>query len=274
MKTRHFQNIRKEIISKQLQQFEKNNLSEYSSRSCHKETFIKYLQLRKNCEEQSKKDYKKLILRNLKFNSYCLKRSSEDRFFKKIKTYFNTEASIKIPKWMSLVCKDGRSCSHDKWSFEDNIEDDKDTISAIIGNIDRNNIIQQPEIQKQKTKTKLETKDISENNFKKIRIIIGNWGKNPNLKNSAPTPGIGFKRKLAKKFEIVETSEHYTSKTCPCCLKLSTKCPKKTTQLLRCENVNCRSKLWSRDVLGAFNILYKTLREIMVGCTKALPSCI
>jgi len=51
-----------------------------------------------------------------------------------------------------------------------------------------------------------------------LTIAWGNWGKNPNaLKNGAPTPGIGIRRRFEKEFKIVVTCEHLTSQNCPCC---------------------------------------------------------
>ncbi len=44
-----------------------------------------------------------------------------------------------------------------------------------------------------------------------VVIVIGNWGRNPNIKYCAPTPGIGLKRILAKHFELFEIDEFRTS---------------------------------------------------------------
>ncbi len=44
-----------------------------------------------------------------------------------------------------------------------------------------------------------------------VVIVIGNWGRNPNIKHCAPTPGIGLKRILAKHFELFEIDEFRTS---------------------------------------------------------------
>jgi hypothetical protein len=51
----------------------------------------------------------------------------------------------------------------------------------------------------------------------KLLIGWGNWGRSPNLKGSAPTPGIGLRRRAAQRFETITIPEAYTSKTCPRC---------------------------------------------------------
>ena len=112
----------------------------------------------------------------------------------------------------------------------------------------------------------------------KIVMFYGDWGKNPNaLKGSAPTPGIGLRRRVHQSgIETVTTSEYLTSQTCPCCRERSMKNatitnavrnPEKefkqapcTTKhhLLRCTNEKCcRRVWWHRDNVGSFNILYK-----------------
>jgi hypothetical protein len=57
----------------------------------------------------------------------------------------------------------------------------------------------------------------------KIVVGWGNWGRSPNLKGSAPTHGIGFRRRAQKRFQTVTVDEHFTSHDCPCCEHLGTK---------------------------------------------------
>ena len=98
-----------------------------------------------------------------------------------------------------------------------------------------------------------------------LTIAWGNWGKNPNaLKNGAPTPGIGIRRRFEKEFKVVVTCEHLTSQNCPCCgSQRSLKKPSLNGlvrhHLLRCENVNCMSRWWNRNVAGSLNILFRAL---------------
>ena len=106
-----------------------------------------------------------------------------------------------------------------------------------------------------------------------IHLLYGDWGKNPNLKNSRPTPGIALRRRIHKNFKTITVSEHNTSKTCPCCgivgnlekATIESERPVKKSyvpekhHLLRCKNEACRCRWWNRDVAGAFNILKKGL---------------
>ena len=98
-----------------------------------------------------------------------------------------------------------------------------------------------------------------------LTIAWGNWGKTPNaLKNGAPTPGIGIRRRFEKEFKVVVTCEHLTSQNCPCCgSQRSLKKPSLKGlvrhHLLRCENVNCMSRWWNRNVAGSLNILFRAL---------------
>jgi len=102
-------------------------------------------------------------------------------------------------------------------------------------------------------------------------IFYGNWGKNPNLKNNSPTPGIGFRRKVERYYRTITTPEDHTSKTCPHCKERSLKnyefedrpqeCNKRH-HLLRCTNENCK-RWWNRDVAGSLNILERGLHALL-----------
>ena len=103
----------------------------------------------------------------------------------------------------------------------------------------------------------------------KVVILYGNWGKNPNMKNNAPTPGIGLRRRIHNRIPTFTVNEAYTSKTCPCCKNISLKkavlqnCNvSKKHHLLRCQNGMCSCRWWNRNVAGSYNILYKGLNEL------------
>lgn len=101
------------------------------------------------------------------------------------------------------------------------------------------------------------TKDMLTNaakNAKEIRIGWGNWGRNPNLKYSSPTPGIGIRRRFEPYFKIHTVNEYLTSQTCPCCR--NTRCLENP----RLESTSY-SRWWNRNVLGSFNILDIFLRK-------------
>ncbi len=103
----------------------------------------------------------------------------------------------------------------------------------------------------------------------RVVILYGNWGKNTNMKNNAPTPGIGLRRKIHNHIPTFTVNEAYTSKTCPCCKEISLEkailqnCKvSKKHHLLRCENGMCSCRWWNRNVAGSYNILYKGLNEL------------
>lgn len=102
-------------------------------------------------------------------------------------------------------------------------------------------------------------------------IVWGNWGRNPNLKNQPPSPGIGYRRSVHRWIPTITVDERYTSSYCPVCeaeVKVSTvNCKRwdkkkkikvqadhKVHHLLRCQNENCKSRWWNRDVAATFNI--------------------
>jgi hypothetical protein len=113
-------------------------------------------------------------------------------------------------------------------------------------------------------------------------IGYGNWGKNPNLKNNDPTPGIGLRRKLHKKIKTVTVQEHNTSNTNPCTREkkgmenpLVGKHAIQKHHLLRCTNEKSSCRWWNRNVVGSFNILYnfsKLCGSMESLTTTRLPS--
>lgn len=111
---------------------------------------------------------------------------------------------------------------------------------------------------------------------KEMVIFWGNWGRNPNLKNQPPTPGIGLRRRIHKFVKTITTDERGTSSACSNC-RSSVEHPlqreyekedcytgekKKIIEnvhhVLRCKNENCRM-WWNRDVMGMNNIKKQSL---------------
>ena len=118
---------------------------------------------------------------------------------------------------------------------------------------------------------------------KKIVIMWGNWGKNPNLKHQPPTPGIGLRRKVHRTFQTYTCYEGGTSSSCPLCRK-SLEYPLTKKQkvydevkdekvymlenihhVLRCTNENC-GIWWDRDILGSCNIGLQSEHCLGKGC--------
>jgi hypothetical protein len=105
-----------------------------------------------------------------------------------------------------------------------------------------------------------------------VRVIIlyGDWGRNPNLKHQAPTPGIGLRRLLDNTPGIltVTVRETYTSSYCPCCGH--DVCSARGQHgLLKCQPGGC-GKYWARDVVGALNILSKGIHLLTHGTPHGL----
>jgi hypothetical protein len=114
-------------------------------------------------------------------------------------------------------------------------------------------------------------KNVDKKKYSHVVMFYGNWGKNPNLKNNPPTPGIGLRRIIHKHIPTYTVNEAYTSKTCPCCKGItleneilvgSTRHVSEKHHLLRCQNVNCLSRWWNRNCAGAYNIMYKGIEEL------------
>ena len=98
---------------------------------------------------------------------------------------------------------------------------------------------------------------------KQVVILYGNWGRRPNLRHQAPTPGIGLRRLIhsSKGITTVTVHEAYTSSYDPVTLR-EVEEVRGTHALLREEQditnpFQKRGCFWSRDVLGALNILRK-----------------
>jgi len=91
-----------------------------------------------------------------------------------------------------------------------------------------------------------------------IVILYGNWGKRPHLRHQAPTPGIGLRRLLhaTEGITTITIHEAYTSSYCPNCHGTVEEA-RGSHGLLKCCDKQLCGTYWSRDVLGALNILEK-----------------
>jgi hypothetical protein len=91
-------------------------------------------------------------------------------------------------------------------------------------------------------------------------------GRRPNLKHQAPTPGIGLRRLLHRTqgLKTITVPEAYTSSYCPKCEGTVSEC-RGQHGLLRCEDEAQCGTFWSRDVLGALNILTKGVHILSTG---------
>ena len=112
---------------------------------------------------------------------------------------------------------------------------------------------------------------------RKVVFCWGNWGRNPNLKYSAPSSGIGFRRTCP--WPSLTVDERMTSCTCHGCgangmQNFMTRIRQKphgglktevVHGLLRCPNEQCCSRWWQRDVNGALNIRQNALHIMEHG---------
>lgn len=107
-------------------------------------------------------------------------------------------------------------------------------------------------------------------------LISGDWGVAPNLRNSQPTPGVGFLRRCP--FRAYRCGERRTSGTCHGCGAWRTSNPVARTvylkkrwvertvhNLLRCPNEQCTSRWWQRNANGMLNIRENALHCLQFG---------
>lgn len=232
-----FRSIRDKETPSIVKNFQTQVLGQTNSRSVDDKKFKEYVNVQSGYEKELQKVYSKPIFRSLKFSTFCYEKRFFDHLKQSIFDFVKQPKKEKTFKWME---KD-RKLSASVWNFN-NEETDNVTLKMMLKNSEK------------------EIRDKDD-----ILLLYGSWGKRPNLKHSAPTPGIGLKRRLAKEFRTLEVCEHNTSKVCPCCLTKSVTNHNDKHQLLRCENEKCSSRWWSRDVLGSVNILYKTLRTVVTS---------
>ena len=222
-----------EMVNPSVHDYESQYMSLYQRNSCRFLPFKDYVVSWKQMEDVGRRIYRKAYFRQAKVLVYNKNKSSEHRYFNKVKKTFTTP-------WV-------RQFADKKFEFYENNQD------AIVKKIEvtANRVCSHDE---------------------KIVIGWGDWGRNPNLKHSAPTPGIGFRRRAAKHFPLTVTvPERNTSKTCPFCrtktlehptLERVEKEPITRHHLLRCTNVECKSRWWNRNNAGSFNILYRMYETI------------
>jgi len=113
-----------------------------------------------------------------------------------------------------------------------------------------------------------------ETDGKQVTMAYGDWSAS-GLRNQAPTQSIGLRRYLAKHFRMIIIDEHKTSQRCPLnsshqvcnpsgCLSKKSKRGyqrKENHGVLRCQNENCKSITWDRDILSTVNMRIKMRYE-------------
>lgn len=101
---------------------------------------------------------------------------------------------------------------------------------------------------------------------KQIVVLYGSWGRQPNLKHQAPSPGIGLRRLIHATAGIttITVNESYTSSYCCRCQCSVANIKGHKHHLLQCGNPKCNT-FWDRDILGALNILAKGIHLLTSG---------
>lgn len=245
------------VGERSLHAFETEVMTTTRRQSCVSTTFIDYVIQRNVGLSASTKLYHLPLFRQHKFLVHSKAKSSLHRFAQKVVKTFQTEPAP------SLSRQPGHKNLSHAWMHRPG----EDSVVSFINyhNYKVSSRVNGP------TSDPLSCKDFI--------IFCGDWGRNPNLKHSAPTPGIGLRRHLAQLFHTITTPEHWTSKTCPCCRTRTMEKPdpfegfigpkRKHSQsekhhLLRCTNVDtCPSRWWHRDSVGAFNILYNGVERLL-----------
>jgi len=277
-----------------LEEYETTILSQFSSKSCYKEEFIKYARARKLIEEKALTVYNHPMYRQFKFLVFTKTKSSEDKFADKIRRSFAKSSEIK-PCVTDEMKQNNSRLDEKLENAKNKYNVEKDSSKKQVSTkkkkpsekkkYNRHQKYLRKKAIKDKIKDATDKDDISRfGNFKDFIIGWGNWGKSPNLKGTDPSPGIGIRRKMSNYFTTVTINEHLTSQTCPCCRQ--ERCLKNPEikgitrhHLLRCTNDKCNSRWWNRNVVGSFNILDKFLKmslrdeTLKNGCNSSDLEC-
>lgn len=225
-------------------------MSGASKRACDIQEFDEYVQRREAMSKAGHACYERPVFRNQRFEAYTLKRSSEDKFVERLSSTFGPalQASPRLsaadqPRAQPRQAKKDR---RHPWVAE----------QASQGN----------------SALRFIDESLNVGTWRELILVYGNWGRNPNLKGSRPTPGIGFRRMLARYFRTLTLWEAYTSQVCPCChrrglhyerLKGEGRHITEKHHLLRCE-IGC-GRLWNRDSAATMNQLVKGV-SLLQGC--------
>ena len=106
-------------------------------------------------------------------------------------------------------------------------------------------------------------------------IFYGDWSKKDQMKGCDPSPVVGVRKLLSKKFRVVEVDEYKTSVTCNICLERLLAYKKRDGKMshsrLCCKNCGLKEtrtkRFVDRDVNAARNILW-------IGKSSERPACL
>jgi hypothetical protein len=224
--------------------YESIYMSENSKKSCVLEKFMKYWKSRQAIVNLENNLYKKAYFRNIKFTVHVKQKSSESKIIDKIQKLFLNKS----------IGQKKRNQKHDLLPIHKPVP-----YWLRTGEISR------------ATQCMLDNRE-NASQCQEILMGYGNWGRSPNLCGSAPTPGIGLRRRIHKHLHTATVDEGYTSKPCPCCGKDLTypqvgKAHVSKHHLQRCINEACPCSWWNRNTTGSHNILRRFIEKSL--CQKA-----
>ena len=101
---------------------------------------------------------------------------------------------------------------------------------------------------------------------RQLVILYGNWGRRPNLKNQAPSPGVGLRRLIHRYITTITVAEWYTSSRCANCFgDVVEACRSRGLRKCQTAVAECQTQYWDRDVMGALNIRHAGLHLLTHG---------
>ncbi len=101
---------------------------------------------------------------------------------------------------------------------------------------------------------------------RQLAILYGNWGRRPNLKNQAPSPGVGLRRLIHRYITTITVAEWYTSSRCANCFgDVVEACRSRGLRKCQTAVVDCPTQYWDRDVMGALNIRHAGMHLLTHG---------
>ena len=144
-----------------------------------------------------------------------------------------------------------------------------DDALSLYGNLDHRCRRRKRKIKSQQSEERLfqRLSSLQTDETRPLLLAYGSWGARcgKSFRNLPPTVGVGLMRRLANRFVVAVTPEHYTSQTCARCLSPCGPHPtlrhfptnggmgREIRGLRVCQNVECK-QIMNRDHLGACNI--------------------
>jgi hypothetical protein len=230
------------VVQSTVHEHETEHMSNFNRKSCVPADFLKYMSAQELYTSHAKSLYSHPYFRQDRFRAKCMRKSCEQKFVHKVRKTFGAPVlDEEVPVWM----RGGRG---------DLTAVQQGRAKMLLDNARRNVPANAP-----------------------ICILYGMW-RGANLKGSAPSPGVGLRRRLESKHHILtlDASEVWSSQTCPACgtvsmenVNLRQRFPGDERQvphkhrLLRCNNNGCPCRWWERNVSGSLCIGLMALDQLL-----------